>query len=126
MMIYENFNRPSLVRLVEYIRFRITKKSHTLGVMQVYTSKFISDYESVCLGIEKIMNSYLGYIEKTKEEEKMFYRESQIYSEIIAEYNTGKEHSDEVTQIVDQILDSFYPNTKDTLITQYQTGFEDS
>lgn len=72
------------------------------------------------------MNSYLGYIEKTKEEEKMFYRESQIYSDIIAEYNTGKEYSDEVTQIVDQILDSFYPNTKDTLRTQYQTGFEDS
>lgn len=125
IMIYENFNRPLLARLVEYVRFRITKKPHTLGVMQVHTSKFITDYESVCLGIEKIMNSYLEYIEKTKEEEKVFYRESQIYSEIIAKYNTGEEYSDEVTQIVDQILDSFYPNTKNTLRTQYQDSFED-
>lgn len=38
IMIYEDFNRPRVVRWIEYIRFWITKKPHSLGIMQVQTN----------------------------------------------------------------------------------------
>ena len=39
IMIYEDFNRPRVVRWIEYLRFWITRKPHTLGIMQVTTDK---------------------------------------------------------------------------------------
>ncbi|MBU6123127.1 hypothetical protein [Hymenobacter siberiensis] len=58
IIIYENFNRPWLARIVENLRFKLTKKPHTLGVMQVYTREYISDIESVEKGTDKILNLF--------------------------------------------------------------------
>lgn len=41
IMICEDFNRPKFVRLIERFHFYITKKPHTLGIMQVRTEKVI-------------------------------------------------------------------------------------
>ena len=47
IMINENFNRPKIARWIEYICFWITKKTHTLGIMQVTSSKWINDEQSI-------------------------------------------------------------------------------
>ena len=56
IMIYENFNRPKIVRWIENIHFLITKKPHTLGIMQVTSSKWINDEQSIPLAINKIIS----------------------------------------------------------------------
>lgn len=71
IMIYENFNRPRAVRWIEYARFFLTKKEHTLGIMQVKSRKFINDRESILLAIDYIkdtikatdMSSYEDFVD---------------------------------------------------------------
>ena len=58
IMIYENFNRPKFVRWIEYVHFLVNTKPHTLGIMQVTTSKWINDRQSIILAIEKILTSF--------------------------------------------------------------------
>ena len=55
-LIYENFNRPRLVRVVEHFVFPWMSK--TLGPMQIATDRRLSDTDSVRLGVQKILNSY--------------------------------------------------------------------
>lgn len=55
IMIYEDFNRPIIVRWIEYISFWITRKPHTLGIMQVTTDKYIDDNESIKQSMQKII-----------------------------------------------------------------------
>lgn len=52
-MIYEDFNRPFIVRQIENLNFRRSRATHTLGVMQVMTDRYINDRESVILAMEK-------------------------------------------------------------------------
>ncbi len=66
IMIYENFNRPRAVRWIEYARFFLTKKEHTLGIMQVKSRKFINDRESILLAIDYIKDTI-------KDTEKLTY-----------------------------------------------------
>ena len=54
IMIYENFNRPKIVRWIENICFWLTKKPHTLGIMQVTSSKWITNEQSILLAIKKV------------------------------------------------------------------------
>lgn len=114
ILIYEDFNRPKLVRIIENIRFRITKKPHTLGVMQVMTSQLLTDNESVVLGTTKIVDSYKLYLQKSAEENYGYYEWSAM-SEIIGGYNTGISYGDEVTELAQTIKEEFYKETSDTL-----------
>lgn len=66
IMIYEDFNRPKIVRLFEKIHFYITKKSHTLGIMQVHTNKMIDDKTSIILAIKKIKTATMTYKKNLK------------------------------------------------------------
>ena len=54
IMIYEDFNRPKLVRVVERLAapFGLAK---TLGIMQVKAKRCVSDKVSVMIGIDKIL-----------------------------------------------------------------------
>ena len=60
IMIYEDFNRPKIVRLCEYVSFFIfmRKRSHTLGIMQYKTKSLIGDSESVSLALYKVKFTY--------------------------------------------------------------------
>src|SRR5690606_29593240 len=64
IMIYEDFNRPKVARLVENTRFKLTGKKHSLGLMQVQTTEFINDKKSVELGLEKISSAYRKQLKK--------------------------------------------------------------
>lgn len=114
ILIYEDFNRPKLVRLIENIKFRLTKKPHTLGVMQVLTTKILTDNESVILGTTKIVDAYKLYLQKTDEENQEYY-EGSVMSQIIGDYNTGTSYGYVVTELAQTIKDEFYKETNDTL-----------
>jgi hypothetical protein len=73
IIIYEDFNRPKIARQVENLKFKLTKKPHTLGVMQVRSDKLISDLESVKIGTEKIVNAYKKYLENPTENSSDYF-----------------------------------------------------
>lgn len=114
IIIYEDFNRPKLARQVENLKFRLTKKPHTLGVMQVRSEKLISDLESVKLGTEKIVNAYKKYIENPIENSGDYF-EWYAKDFIIIDYNVGTSYNIEVNDLADIIKNTFYKDTIDTL-----------
>lgn len=114
VIIYEDFNRPKIARQIENLKFKVTKKPHTLGVMQVKSDRLLSDIESVRLGTEKIVKAYKNHIEKLKETDESFYEWTAKYS-IIEDYNAGSSYSSEVSELADIIKTTFYKDTNDTL-----------
>lgn len=118
IIIYEDFNRPKVARFIEYIKFYITKKPHTLGVMQVYTATYISDRESIRLGTQKVVDAYSKYLNKIEKREVSYPYEWAAIDFIIEHYNTGSSYSNEVSSLSDTIKDLFYIDTKDKLIDE--------
>jgi hypothetical protein len=114
IIIYEDFNRPKIARQVENLKFRLTKKPQTLGVMQVSSDKLISDLESVKLGTEKIVNAYKKYLENPTENSGDYF---DWYAKdfIISDYNAGTSYNGEVSELADTIKNTFYKDTNDTL-----------
>lgn len=125
IMIYENLNRPAIIRRIESIRFKLTKKPHTLGIMQVQTDSLISNEQSIIKAIGLIQNAAIEHkkkekeienelqkeIENKKEKEKdddkhklktYYYQSPLVYavSEIAQTYNEGDpDYKDEVEAI---------------------------
>jgi hypothetical protein len=114
IIIYEDFNRPKIARQVENLKFKLTKKPHTLGVMQVRSDKLISDFESVKLGAEKIVNAYKNYL-KNPSENSSDYFDWYAKNYIISDYNVGASYNREVNELADIIKNIFYKDTNDTL-----------
>lgn len=114
ILIYEDFNRPKLARIIENIKFRISKKPLTLGVMQVTTTKLLTDNESVVLGTNKIVAAYKSYLQKPAAENDD-YHECSAMSHIIGDYNTGESYRYEVIQLAQAIKEEFYKGTNDSL-----------
>lgn len=114
ILIYEDFNRPKVARIIENINFKITKKPHTLGVMQVFSKKLINDYESVKLGTKKIVRAYKKF-QKINLDDDVFYFEHYAINYIVKNYNGGNSYTNEVTQLFEIIKDKFYENSTDKL-----------
>ncbi len=114
IIIYEDFNRPKIARQVENLKFKLTKKPHTLGVMQVRSDKLISDLESVKLGTEKIVNAYKKYLENPTENSSDYF-DWYAKNYIINDYNVGTSYNGEVNELADIIKNTFYKDTNDTL-----------
>jgi hypothetical protein len=114
IIIYEDFNRPEIVRQVENLKFKLTKNPLTLGVMQVRSDKLISDLESVKLGIEKILNSYKKYLENPEDVGEDYF---DLYAKkyIIRDYNYGESYNEEVNTLAETIQEIFYKDTIDSL-----------
>ena len=68
IMIYENFNRSTTQRWCENVLFCLGRRLMTLGIMQVSTTKFIHNAESVELGCRKIKESFQEYVKVAKKE----------------------------------------------------------
>jgi hypothetical protein len=115
ILIYENFNRPRIARLIENIRFRTTRKPHTLGIMQVYSTQLLTDIESVQLGIEKIKHAYARFIEDCKIGKTQFYGDWSAYNYIIADYNGGSSYRSGVEELLVIVRSKFYPNSQHSL-----------
>lgn len=108
VLIYENFNRPKLYRLVENVLF-LFGLARTLGVMQVTTDKFINDRESVKLGSIKIVNDYQLAVEK----DKSYYSDWwSIRRFILKSYNPDDDYIYEVVRIDNELESLFYKDIK--------------
>ncbi len=114
IIIYEDFNRPKAIRIFENIKQYITKKPHTLGVMQVKSDKIISDLESVKIGTKKIVKAYKNHSKKIIKDNIEFYEIYAFYA-IIEDYNGGLNYQSEVVELISIIKESFYKNTKSSL-----------
>lgn len=126
ILIYENFNRPKAARVVENMRFRITRKPHTLGIMQVYSNKLISDRKSIKMGVEKILNTYKKHITEYEAGKKdSYYSDWRLINEIISDYNSGNDYYLGVNELHTLIENKFYGDNIKNLIEseeQYQGG----
>lgn len=100
IMIYEDYNRPAAVRAVEYIiKCMMPKRTMTLGIMQVASSKRISSEESIKIAIKKIAQSFMeeGHdpvdtaIDRYNSGEDYYLEVRAIYNEIAQwlEYDRG-------------------------------------
>jgi hypothetical protein len=114
VLIYEDFNRPKIVRIIENICFMMGGKAKTLGVMQVYSKRLLTDKESVELGTQKIVAAYNQYIGNITNENPG--NEWSARNHIINDYNTGCRYYEEVSELANQIKDQFYKSTTDQLI----------
>jgi len=115
ILIIENFNRPKIVRLLEYTRFFLTKKPHTMGVMQYYSNEYINSEQSVILGIEKIKNGYTELIRQYENGIIDYYYEYDFKSKLANIYNTGADYSNNVVTMWEKIMEKYFPNTSDKL-----------
>jgi hypothetical protein len=58
IILFENFNRPRFIRLIERIYIGVFNKPTSIGIMQVTSSKNITDLESVKIGTKTLLNKY--------------------------------------------------------------------
>lgn len=115
IIIYEDFNRPKLARALENWVFRVRNKPMSLGVMQVRTKEFITDAQSVSLGITKILLAYQHSMDRIEADlsatppsrhyYSVEYLDSCIAHDILKDYNPDDTYISEVSTLA-EILQS--------------------
>lgn len=115
ILIYEDFNRPKVIRLIESIASNFYSKPLTLGVMQFRSSKKITDEESVILGTTKIVNDFKKYENEYKDSE--FYIYSAIQA-VIQSYNGGTKYQSEVSELRSILQEKYYENSLDKYLNE--------
>lgn len=58
ILIFENFNRPRIIRFIESAWTKITGKKTTQGIMQKPSNKVINDIQSVTIGTDQLFKKY--------------------------------------------------------------------
>jgi hypothetical protein len=113
-MIYEDFNRPIIVRWIEYFRFWITRKPHTLGIMQVTTDKFIDNEESIKQAMQVIHNLGADFIKEYSDSKygEYYTSVSSSASYIAQKYNGGGWKYQEEVWGIFTTIESYYSNIK--------------
>lgn len=92
VMIYENYNRPRLMRLAERFlkRTLFRHRIMSLGIMQVRTDRLITDLESIDLAMELLAAPFLsGDV-------------NPVY-EAVSRYNDGEDYPEEAMGILDML-----------------------
>lgn len=118
IMICENFNRPKFIRLIEKISYHITKRPHTLGIMQVRTKNLIDDKTSIVMAIDIIKNATLKHKNKIKKDAKKYKYEYDSHHDAIYEiagiYNCNNyKYQREVSDIYEIIEKNYNRIEKD-------------
>jgi hypothetical protein len=108
ILIVEDFNRPRLARQVENIKFRLTGKPMTLGIMQVRATELIDDMESIRRGTAKLVNDLNEIVSKKEVKEEGEYRELTMLSKVVERFNGGKSYNHEVANLFSIIWEKFY------------------
>lgn len=113
ILIYENFNRHILHRIVEKLLFW-TKRIKSTGIMQVKSEKYLTDEESISRGSDLLISKYFEVFEAVYSKEKdclpgCFYTSRR---ESIKFYNPDKDYINEVESIHTN-LESKYPLCSD-------------
>lgn len=98
IIIFENFNRPQIIRWLENLLVITTKKNVTQGVMQVRTNKYITDIVSIRLGAEQLYNEY-----KINESEHVEYN---IFRKVIKKQCPDRKYIRQILFIAKCIIDN--------------------
>ena len=115
IMICEDFNRPKFVRLIERIHFYLTRRPHTLGIMQVRTEKLIDDKTSILMAADIIKNATLMHKNRMRKDTSEYKYDSPRYAvyNIAGEYNCyNEQYQCEVGNIYD-IVEGMYNNVEE-------------
>lgn len=96
MMIYENYNRPELMRRIDLLKYRLFREENKFGIMQIEKKEPISDIESIEFVLKKLEKIYstnvkekMGEVDSVKILIKKYYKKE--IREIISIYNIIKE-----------------------------------
>ena len=95
IMIYEDYNRPYLTRILEQVMKVTIKRQRmmTLGVMQAKTKNLISDHESIEIAMEEISRPFLSGDAYPEEQAARAYNQGENYAEeVMAIYNMLDQH----------------------------------
>jgi len=110
VMVYENFNRPRVARVLENFCGKIGL-ARSFGLMQVTSAHPLTDRQSVDLGVKKLVTRW--------EREKVVYHEySAEYKtayEVIKDYNADDDYISEVLDIATVLENRLYKGTQDML-----------
>ena len=106
IMIYEDFNRPKLYRIIENMAFYFGI-SKTLGIMQYSTDKMIDDDESVELGTKKIVDFYFQEAINMHDEIDHY----SIRNKVIADYNKDDSYVAEINILFFIVSKLYYKET---------------
>jgi hypothetical protein len=129
IMIYEDFNRPKVTRIIENVSFKLSGKKHSLGLMQVQTNEFINDKKSVELGFEKINKAYKKQLKKKGLDKKetikillpdAWHNEWSMERRIIADYNKDEPYVQEVRTLTEKIFELNTSENKSYLFPKYK------
>lgn len=123
IMLHENFNRPKLFRIIEYIN-SLFKKEGTYGIMQVKSNQILTDRESVKLGMIILMENFKKYklefqteFENKVEEDGYYnsaeYLDQNFQNKLIRSYNHCDDYSYEISELADYLNEKFYENQED-------------
>ena len=121
IMIVENYNRPPLVRMVENLKFRMTHKRMSLGIMQVQTDKMIDDKESIKQAAEIIAKLREEYIQnREKESESLGVLSAYVYTMAERYIGGSWEYANDVREVYEvinsmQIKEAYNVKLKDVL-----------
>lgn len=126
IMIYEDFNRPNIIRWIEYFHFWITRKPHSLGIMQVLTPHYINNEQSINLAMRKICKDTNQYMEELQKEVILPNEYSSASCCISSQYNRGDySYGDEIQNIFNVISDKFYKNNMPDQVTKIEIENEE-
>lgn len=90
IMIFENYNRGGIIRIIEKIKINFGFTA-TIGIMQIRSNKNISDEESISLAYDKLKNEIVkGNVEVDDEMQIEYYAE---------QYNPDKDYAKSVSFI---------------------------
>ena len=95
ILIYENYNRPKMLRNIDNIIFKINYKERKLGIMQISSNKLITDEESINIAINKLEKIYL----------KTNNKKTNICNEILKKYLDSEDEYNKVIDIYNKIIE---------------------
>lgn len=93
ILIYENMNRPALMRTLENQLVKIFKLELTVGIAQIRSNKPLTDKESIYSAAKILSNTrYINISNKSQE-----------YLDAINKYNVGNNYADSVYTVLDKL-----------------------
>ena len=130
ILVYEGFNRPKMLRLIEIIFHPSLCK--TIGPMQIFCNKKISEIESLKLGIEKVNVSFNKTMLLGKEQAKIISgkefdpitnssHRKYLVKSVASNYNKDDSYVENIEILHDEIIELFYkPLLNDELVYNWR------
>lgn len=127
IIIHENFNRPKAYRVIENLS-GLFSKNKSYGIMQVRSSKPLSDNESVKEGTKIILKNYHSLISEYNSEIAKEYDTSYdsiesidelFQMKLIRSYNHCDDYTADIIELTDYLNTNFYNNKEENKLLFY-------